>query len=213
MTLQEKIELFFFDPVKSREEYIEFYKKVNPDRIAKESGRYRYSPLYLLLKDIRYCYGIGLEFNPIREHLNTAEFAGIVLLRIAFNNTVKRIYSGRFAHFAKKYMGIADPESVDAINLLRNALEHSYYSLSIIRKKDKVKIYFSLGYYDWIIKKAENWKRPYASEMYMVNPKRLFTSFEKGVRKLKNDISDPRNEKLRNNFQSKLSLDEWVIMG
>ena len=215
MNLEEKIELFFFDPRKSREEYIEYYKQINPQRYIDEGERYRYSPLFLLLKDIRYCFGLGAEFNPIRSNLATAEFAAVVLLRICFTNTVKRIYFGDLDKFAEEYMGITGEENLEGLGLLRNALEHSYYSLYTYKEKNgiKTKFYFSLGSFDFVIKKNENWQRPYPSEMFFVNPKKLYSAFENGTRLLKAHLQDPVNTRHRENFEQNLSLDEWILTG
>lgn len=49
--IDNKIETYFFDPHKIRYEYIEVYKK-NHRKRYKNEGRYRYSPLYYLRREI-----------------------------------------------------------------------------------------------------------------------------------------------------------------
>jgi hypothetical protein len=216
MTIEEKIELVFFDPSRTRDEYIEFYKSLNPERVKKERGKYRYSPLFLCLKDIRYCYAVGKEFNSVRKIIHPSEFAGIILIRICFKNTIDRLYFGNLNKFAATYMGITDHKHLEVLNLLRNSLEHSYYSLYTYREnpdKTKTKIYFSLGHYNFLIKKQEDWKRPYKSEMYMINPRELFLRLQTGLNKFKNDLLDSKNTKLRENIMKSFSLDKWVATG
>lgn len=214
--IDQNIELLFFDPYKSRDEYIEYYKSCHLERFTRENGRYRYSPLFLLLKDTHYCYGIGKEFNPVRGDLHFPEFAGIILVRIAFTNTIKRFYYGGLNKFASQFMSIHDPEELDALELLRNAIEHSYYSLHtyVGKGETRKKIYFSLSHeFADIIKKVDNWKTSYPSEMYNVNPRLLFTSFENGLLKLKAILLDHTQAKLRLNFHKSLDIDQWIVTG
>ncbi len=217
MTLDEKIELVFFDPSRSRDEYIEYYNKVNPERFEKENRRYRYSPIFLILKDIRYCLAFGKEFNGFREKLNPSNFAAIILIHICLTNTIKKLYFGDFDGFSKKYMGIEDKEEVAALNTLRNAIIHSNYSLYNYVEKNglgkKTKIYFSLGLYPKIIEKNKNFRRGYPAELYLVNPNRLFTSLEKGLEEFKETLRDVKEQKLRRKLEKNFSLDEWVIIG
>lgn len=213
MTTDEKIDLLFFDPYKTRDEYINYYKLVASQRYIEEKGRYRYSPIFLLLKDIHFCYGIGKEFNPVRDNLNFPEFAGILLVRIAFTNTIKKFYYGQLEKFAEEFMGISDKEELQALGLLRNALEHSYYSL-YLRRKHSPKVYFTLGLsFDHIIKKDSTWQRSYPSEMYTVNPRRLFSGFEKGLFKFKELLLDPCQQKLRKHFDENFDIDQWIATG
>lgn len=214
------IELFFFDPSKERDEFIEFYKSLNPDRVKEEGNRYRYSPLFLVSKDARHCFEVGKEFNDCRDKLHEANFAGIILINIGFNNMVKKIFSGQFEKFADQYMDIHSHKELYGLRLLRNSLEHSFYSLYTYEirknkdgKEEKVKVYFSLDFYNFIIKKDPDWKRDYPSEMFMVNPRRLFTQFESGCQKFKNDLLDHSNIKLRNQFARFYDVDQWIVTG
>jgi len=217
--IDKNIELFFFDPSKERDEFIDFYKSLNPDRVKKEGNRYRYSPLFLVSKDARHCFEVGKEFNNCRENLHEANFAGIILINIGFNNMVKKIFSGQLEKFADQYMDIHNSDELHGLRLLRNSLEHSFYCLYTYEirenngKKEKVKVYFSLGFYDFIIKKATDWKRDYPSEMFMVNPRRLFTQFESGYKKFKNDLLDHSNTKMRNQFTKFYDVDQWIVTG
>lgn len=217
--IDKNIELFFFDPSKERDEFINFYKSLNPDRVKREGGRYRYSPLFLVFKDARYCFAVGKEFNDCREKLHEANFAGIILINIGFNNMVKKIFSGQLEKFADQYMDIHNSDDLHGLRLLRNSLEHSFYSLYTYEirenngKKEKVKVYFSLGFYDFIIRKDADWKRDYPSEMFMVNPRKLFTQFESGCKKFKNDLLDHSNTKLRDQFIKFYDVDQWIVTG
>lgn len=220
MNLDEKIELMFFDPYKSRDEYIEYYKKICPGKFAEEGGRYRYSPVYLLFQDIHFSYGVGKVFNQIRKdpRFHEADFAGIILLRICLTNTVKRFYHGRLEAFASKYMGINDKDALDALNLLRNSLEHSYYSLSTTKVvevkgiKKHIKVNFILGYFDQLILKATTLKDK-SVEAYAINPRKLYTTVKEGMERFKTDLLDPKNQKLRETFDKNFDISEWVMTG
>jgi len=218
--IDKNIELFFFDPSRERDEFIEFYKSLNPDRVKKEGNRYRYSPLFLVLKDARYCFAVGKEFNECREKLHEANFAGIILINIGFTNMVKKIFSGQLEKFAEQYMDIHDSVELNGLRLLRNSLEHSFYGLFTYENRknkdgedEKVKVYFSLGFYNFIIKKDPDWKRDYPSEMFMINPRKLFTQFESGCKKFKNDLLDHSNTKLRSQFTKYYDVDQWIATG
>jgi hypothetical protein len=213
--IDQNIELYFFDPNQEKDNYIDFYKEIKTDRCNKEKG-YRYSPLFLLMKDIRYCFGARKQFNPIRKNgLDPANFAGVILTHLAFNNLVKKFYSGNYVQFAKRYMGIANSEDLDALNDLRNALVHNNYSLSVYNKKKEEKIYFSLGLGDGfreVIKKDDNWKTDYKSSRYRVNPRKLMSAFEHGCREYKNYLLDHNNSKARQRFSEAFDTDQWTFI-
>ena len=89
-----------------------FMKDIQKDRYTKEKG-YRYSSLFYLMKDIRYCFGARKQFNSIRgRQFDPANFAGVILVHVVFKNFVKRFFNGDFPNFAKKYMDIKNNEDV-----------------------------------------------------------------------------------------------------
>lgn len=205
-----KIELYFFDSSKHRNEYIDKYKIYFPDRYSKE-GAYRYSPLFLICKDIRYCFAVGKEFNTVRKEIFPANFTGIILIDIAYHSLIEKFYQKDFNGFVKKYMGISEPKLLWALEKLRDALVHSNYSLFIRDREKKKKIYFSLGFgYQEIIIQNNNWKTDYPSEMYNVNPRALFIAFEQAINSFKKDILKD-SEKI-SNFDNNISIDEWTVV-
>jgi hypothetical protein len=202
------IELFFFDPNKSRDEYLDRYKALLPERFEKEKFC-RYSPLFLLLKDIRYCFGVGKEFNPVREHINPPESAGIILIDVAFRNVVKKVYDGNFEDFGKTYMDIEIKEQLEGFRYLRNALEHGFYSFQIYDKNTKRNIYFRLSYGSHLIAKYPSTDP--AKVVFNVNPRRLYSAFTKGISSFREDLLKPGQFK-RKTFARFVNIDDWIFI-
>jgi len=212
MTIEDKIELYFFHPARSKKDYRKIYKRFLRTKYTKEKV-VRFSPLYILLRDTGYCFGIGEKLNSVRNKIEPANFAGVILTAIAFNSLVKEIYYGKHYEFANKYMDISDQELVDALRYLRNGLEHSYYSLFFRLKISgrEEKIYFDLGNYPDVIKKNTRWRRLYSSRMYFVNPRKLLSTFEKGIELFKQDLLNPVNVGLRRNFEKRFTVKNWIF--
>ena len=213
MTFEEKVELFFFDHVRDRDDYIDEYKRLNPGRVSREGGKYRYSPLFLIRKDIDYCFAFGRELNPCRNNIHPAEFAGFVLINTCFTSLLKKYYYGNFLTFARDWMGIANQSELDALRYLRNGLMHNFYGLYFYDNNRGVKVYFSLGPYPNIIRKSGSRTSPYPSETYEVNHRQLFIEFNRAIGSLKNKLLDPTETKLRSNFNSNFDLDTWMVTG
>jgi hypothetical protein len=206
--LDQYIELFFFDPKKNKDAYKNSCLETGNTDVCKKNG-YLFSPLYLVLRDIRFCFGVGAEFNLIRDDLEFPDRAGILLIDIAFRNLVKKIFKSDFDMFAEKYMEITS-DKLKGIRNLRNALEHNFYGLSFYDKNDKFHYYYFLSYkYDLI---QEINKQPNKmSVAYGVNPRKLYTSFEKGISSFKQTLLDRTNPD-RKYFRSSLDLKSWIII-
>lgn len=204
------VELYFFNPNKCKDDFIDFYKSCKFGRYQKEKG-YRYSPLFLIQKDIRFCFGIGKQFNYIpRIELDPANFAGVILIHTAFNSLVKRFYSGDYPRFAKQFMDIDKPKEVKALDYLRHALVHNNYSLSW--NNNGIKFYFILGIgLDKLIEKV-NIKTSYLSEFYQIDVRKLMTTFEQGVQKFKKYLLDRKNHPARKLFIKNFDVDTWIFI-
>jgi hypothetical protein len=202
------IRLFFFDPSKSRDEYIESYKILLKERFDQENV-YRYSPLFLLLKDIRYCFGIGKEFNLVRDQIRPPESAGIILIDVAFRNVVRKIYDGDFEDFGKTYMGITTVAQLEGFRHLRNALEHGFYGLQTYDKKTKSDIYFRLSYGSHFIEKYPSVDP--SKVIFNVNPRKLLLAFMKGIGLFREDLLKPDCSK-RKNFSHFVNIDKWIFI-
>lgn len=215
MSIDKKINVFFFPSSKSHTEYGEYYKKVNPLRYGRE-GVVRYSPIYLLMRDIRHCFALGQEFNTW-DNREGAMFAGLVLLNIATTETARHAYGyGDVRRFTREYMKIGNLDLQNGLRYLRNSLEHSYYSLSYVINNSSVdggkeKIYFRLSLnFDYPIARDTTWCSSYPSRMYNVNPRKVFSSYDDALKAFKNDLLNTKKRSLRVHFESHFSLDNWV---
>lgn len=190
--------------------------------MSRENNGYRYSPLFLCLKDIKHCLFMGEELSKCRQYIDnkdrhSAFFAAIVLVDIALDNLIKVAFNSR-DKFIEKYMKIRDRELQFAIGKLRDAIVHSGYSLNCYhplrpkKGRKQEKIYFCLGLYNWLIRKDNQWKRNYPSRMFEVNPRMLYLRFKDGVQKLKNELLNNNNEELREYFKKNLDLDAWILI-
>lgn len=210
--LDQYINLFFFDPSKDKDSY-QVACLSTENELLYQNGRYRYSPLYRVLRDVRFCFGVGKEFNPIRDKLEFPDFAGILLINLAFTNLVKKTYRGDFEEFAKNYMSIKSKKELEGLRNLRNALEHSFYGLAYYDKEQKTYYYYSVGYkYDLIeeIKFKNPPKHSRKCLVYRINPRKLYSSFVKGMNLFKQDLLKHNNPK-RKYFKNILDFDSWVI--
>lgn len=206
--LDKFIELFFFDPaLKTNDsEYDKLYQKVCAKQFSDELSC-RYSPLYLLLKDIRFCYGVGKQFNPIRENLEPADYAGILLIDAGFN-MIEKICHAHPEGFGIKYMGFKNQEEQFAFRLLRNCFAHKNYGLKNSHKGKP--IFFNLSYNHPLIEKHEIVNAGKSSILYLVNPRRLFSAFTEGVKKIKVDILE-KGDPNRPFFKSFLNVNNWIM--
>lgn len=205
------IELYFFDPNKEKDDFLDQYKKDKDDRHKREKG-YRYSPLFIIQKDIRYCLGARKVFHKYipDSELDPANFAAVILIHSAFNNLVRRFYSGDYPRFAKNFMDIDNPEYLNALNMLRNALMHNNYGLSY--NANDIKYYFLLGIgLNQLIEKVK-FNTSYPSQGYSVDIRKLSSAFERGAQKFKEKLLDRNQGRLRQNFISHFDVDNWMFI-
>jgi len=214
--LTNRVSMYFFSPLKSPNEYRIEYKLKYGESHIKKYGGLRFSPLYLLRKDVYFCLGsYGLSRKNIGQNTESALFAGILLINIAFTNLTNKLFDKNYTLFAKKYMGIEREEELKALRLLRNALEHNNYSLFYrYRDRDKktlIKIYFSINLrFAKLIEKDVTWKTKYPSELYKINPRKLHMSLEKGISRLKIDILK-KGSFIYKKFIKNIRLKDWTL--
>ena len=208
--IDKNIELYFYNPNKEKDEFIDDYKKLEKERYRKEKS-YRYSPMFYILKDIRYCLGSRKQLNYIpKKEKDPASFAGIILIRIAFINLVKKFYNGDYPGFAKRFMGISDAGEIRALGFLRDGLEHNNYTLSF--HVNGKKYFFLVGNgLTKLIEKVSLKGQPSAIG-YRIDITRLRASFEMGVVKFKEYLLDHNNVKARKRFCKKFDVDNWIFI-
>lgn len=208
--LDQNINLYFFDPNNEKDDFILEYKKIKTDRYQREKG-YRYSPLFIIQKDIRFCLGARKQFNCIpREQLDPANFAGVILIHTAFGNLVRKFYAGDYPRFAKKFMGIQDNEHVKALDYLRNGLIHNNYSLSLNVKELKYYFFLGIGLNDLI--KEVKLDTDYPSKAFAIDVRKLSSAFEKGAKEYKDFLLNRDNKKAREKFKNNFDVDNWLYI-
>lgn len=122
--LSERIELMFFDPAKSHDEYLKYLQKVRP---AEHNAVY--SPLYLLR-------------NEIHELcVNKQWFPAILLGHIAIEGIAHYFFRDDNKQFYRDFMKLSEEEQL-AHRLYRNAREHNFGQLlNHLDKSWQTKIY------------------------------------------------------------------------
>lgn len=208
--LDQNINLYFFDPNREKDDFISEYKKIKLERYKREKG-YRYSPLFIIQKDIRFCLGARKQFNYIpKGQFDPANFAGVILIHTAFGNLVRKFYTGNYPGFAKNFMGIHDGEHVKALDYLRNGLIHNNYSLSF--HTERLKYYFLLGIgLDDMIKEVAITTN-YPSKAFAIDVRRLSSAFERGAKVFKAFLLDRKNTKARIRFRDNFDVDNWLYI-
>lgn len=213
--IDDLINLFFFHPHRSRDDYIKRYKIHQKERYNREGG-YRYSNLFFCVQNIKHCLGVGKEFSTIRKRISPAHFTSIILCNIAVQIVGRQAYIGNIHGFMKEYMNIKTKEHQTALREARNAIEHSGYSLYIYKKPKvnelKVKLYFGLGMFDGVIARDKTWKRSYPSKLYLINPKELYSCFKSACQELKKDLLNHSNLKQRKYFKDHVDIDRWIFI-
>jgi hypothetical protein len=208
--IDENIELYFYNPSKTKDDFINDYKKIKIERYKRESG-YRYSPLFFILKDIRFCFGARKQFNYIpKKEIDPANFAGVILIYTAFNNLVKEFYGGNYPGFAKNFMNITSPMEVKALNYLRNALIHKNYGLYCYIGDKKYYFFLGVGL-DKLIEEVKM-NTSYSSVGYKIDVRKLMNSFEKGVEKYKEYLLNHNNKKARKKFCEIFNVTNWIYI-
>lgn len=208
--LDQNINLYFFDPNKEKDDFILEYKKIKSERYSREKG-YRYSPLFIIQKDIRFCLGARKQFNCIpKGEFDPANFAGVILIHTAFGNLVRKFYAGDYPRFAKNFMGIHDDAHVKALDYLRNGLVHNNYSLSFY--VEGMKYYFLLGIGLNDIIKEVTISTNYPSKAFAVDVRKLSSAFERGSNSYKDFLLDRKNTKARIRFKDNFDVDNWLYV-
>lgn len=214
-SFEQKMSLFFFDPQKTKDQYIEEYKKTLPGRYSSE-GSHRYSPLFFLLKDIRRCFLFGREYEAIRvlgfeENYLTAA----ILIDLGIDNIVELFYDKPVKNVARdnfmsRFMGITDPDHLLVLANLRDALTHNFYKLSYKERNAKFTSHFMLGFYDSLISGPIRDRVRVMSRWYEINPRKMLNVFESGLRNFKEEVASKSD--LADRFDKKVIIDDWMIV-
>jgi len=132
--LKRRLKCFFFPGSSNRDEYIRVFNGQYPE----ENGRYAYSPLYLLRRDIylflRFNHFCGeLKVDHI-AHFPALLLADIVIEGLVFNITAQKAGEDKnetdFIYFYEKYFSFNEHERL-ITRQLRNALQHNFNQLII----------------------------------------------------------------------------------
>lgn len=146
--LGRRLECFFFDGSKNRDEYIREFNGRYPEK----NGRYAYSPLYLLRRDIFLFLRLNHFSGALKvdhiAHFPALLLADIIIEGLVFNITSQKAGKEKgnndFREFYKRYFFLNEDESL-ITRQLRNALQHNFNQLIIrVENKGKEKNSFNL---------------------------------------------------------------------
>jgi hypothetical protein len=213
MTIEEKVELFFYNPYQDRDTYIKRYKELNPEQVKLDGGGYRYSPVYLMQKDNHYCYAIGNEFNSCRNNLHPAIFSGFILSSTCLVTVVSRLFGKSekaMSNFANTYLKV-DASHVIPLKELRNAFLHNFYSLSTKHRGTNTEFRYVLGeHFQEVI--SEQASKEANVRIFLINPQQFSLFVENALSRLKDDLYNPKRHLLRDNFEKSFNLGSWVLI-
>ena len=218
------VKLLFFDPRESRDGYIALYKNFEWERFSKEGG-YRYSPIFLLAQDARFCAGLDSSFGKNKRAFHFPFFASVILVELIFSvlgehllvlpqsNDGRRKKINNFRlKLLRKYEPTLKPLQVEALRDLRNSLEHSNYSLRYKHPKATLAHHFSLsasGSTKLItLQKSVRGKAKY----WQVDVVRYVILITDIINDLDEDLLDQKQLVTRNRLLRKTEVDSWVMV-
>ncbi len=219
--LNKKIELYFFDSSSPPEEYQNFYIDHFSQNIT-DFNNYvcRFSPLYQVLRDIKYSFG---HLKGLPTKFDYPYKAGIILINIVLHIIAKDIYGIKLGKgektkkFIHDFMGL-DYGSAEGLRFLRNALEHRGYTLfyedtrtieiGTVKHKEKIKCNF-LFTLDQNVVLQVNCDQD-GTRHYRIQPRKLFTLLFKSVKNLKNDLLSGGREREISIFKKSFNPERWV---
>lgn len=232
-----KLNLYFFDPLKDEEQYSSAYRTY-----ALQSSGVHYSPLYLLRRHAAILSGKLFEYERLTPPIYHKPFlSAILLVHIAIADLIQFtqhkdkfdysvFYQDYFEKNEARYLGL---------RLLRNSLEHNNFQLftrvyqnnkygtkqsynKILRlistrgltPPESIKIFFSLSrrntdyFIDGPNLLREDSRNKCALVHYAVDPLRFLAKFETVVEKIHEEIkSDPL---LLKRFDEAITVDNWM---
>lgn len=238
MELQEKIDLYFFDPWVDEKQYAKSY-------LAVERPPKAYSPLYLMRRQILLLTGKLFDF-PESLAGQIPYFSAMLLAHIAVKN-LTILSSGKefvkyndYLHFYHKYLGL-NPLQYVALRLLRNGIEHNNFQLIMRLKGDRAPMYNELTSYfvgnliidkkrmalskyfkitfsviegdsEYIVSNPELVKFDdqgrYIIAHFKIQPFMFLDAFEKGIKIIKQNISASPN--LQKHFDQSVNIGNWM---
>lgn len=132
--LDRRIRCFFLPGSRNRDDYIQLFNRLYPE----EGGRYAYSPLFLLRRDVylffRFNHFCGdLKIDHI-AHFSALLLADIITEGLVFNITAEKageeMADDDFKVFYERYFSFDENERL-ITRQLRNALQHNFNQLII----------------------------------------------------------------------------------
>lgn len=202
--VKNKIEEFFFDLRKNTASYRDSYKSNHPDEPI------RFSPLYLICRDIHYCFGknpeLGILINTGSD-FGPAKFAGVILLSSAIHmlSSIMVVREDKIGEFSKKYLKLSKKDG-NRLELLRNSIVHINYSIAF-KRRGKPSVLFTLSeIQESLIFKGENIHG--FAEHYIINPVIFKKRFLNTLAPFKKDLME--DVALRESFDRKVNNKEWL---
>ena len=222
--LKARLELFFFDPTRSQDDYDNSFRSYFPNQ--KTVAR---SPLYELRRELRECV-------ERQKWLPAVLIADIIIGGLVFNITAKeagsKVAEEDYRSFYKTFCGIGDAEGF-FIRLLRNARQHNFGLLiSRLYRKDRksdkfktilesnsvivdpevkfFKLHFpsSLDYEEVAAYSNAQVKSSHILVNIKVNPRLYTEKIESAIKPLKEYIA--QNESYARNLMNNLTMDNWM---
>lgn len=206
-----KANLCFFDPAKSTEEYIQFFKEKFEKKINGWPLPYvRVSPVYQLRRDIRFCFGfdsrLPREFPyPFKAGILLMNILSTVIAKMVYDLNLKDKKGEKYKVFLDKFVGL-DGEKCECLRALRNALEHSNYTFRHFDKDTKLeyRFYTSLDLDEIIVCEKSIEKID-----CRLQPRKLFSLFEERAKQLFSVLSRKENDELCCNFEKNFDIENW----
>jgi len=122
MTNDEKLDLYFFDPLKDEKKYSQEYFKITGDRSV-----VFYSPLYLLRRHVLLLSGKLITF-PKPPVYQLPYFSAIMLSNITITSLYQLSACCDYDEFYRLYLNKSEIQHL-GLRCLRNSLEHNSYQL------------------------------------------------------------------------------------
>lgn len=216
MTLNDKVELYFFDHTKSEDEYINFYSSLCFNKGIEDLTRkiVRFSPLYQLLKDIRIC--LGQDENLPRGYPYPYK-AGILLMNILVNTLARDIKNIGNWNKGKKtifFVELLSPylekkEDSKVLRFLRNSLDHNKYSLNWREKGGWEYIFnYGIGKTNKMLSVSEDASRKI--KFCTFYPCNLYLNLITEIKKIQEKLSSCNDKKMKKHFENNFKPDYWV---
>ena len=216
IAFSDKVKLYFFDPAKSLDEYADLFLSTKPfnNWITSTHKIVKASPLYQLRHDIHLCYG---REKGLPQNIEYPNKAGILLINIALQTISRDVYSinldnniANSKEFFTDFLNLNIKDCI-ALRLFRNALVHNGYKFQIHDKniKTKASFFLSLDSKNIVEEISANTQNGTKNVSYHIQPRKLFSHFNKCTKNLQKKLLNDPNDKLALKFNKKCDLSDW----